>query len=179
MASSTSPSTSTDLGVQEPSEFVLVDESSIPTASSITLPTWEHSSILPSPSTVRAHPTVLVKKGYTKVLHFEDLNLVVKYGKDVHLGEARAMWLVPRLCSVRCPKIYGWCQDNGETFIYSEYIEGDTVASRMASLSAEERLAIASQLRKMMISLRKIRPDPVQSPYIGKRLCIVFLCMSS
>jgi aminoglycoside phosphotransferase len=51
---------------------------------------------------------------------------------------------------MRVPKVYGWCKDGGERFIYMEHVEGVTVEERWSSLSAPQKLAVAEQLNLMV-----------------------------
>lgn len=59
---------------------------------------------------------------------FRSLNLVVKYGLAINVAEAQCLWAVRHLVpTLPVPELYGWCQDNGQTFIYMQLIDGITL----------------------------------------------------
>ena len=65
------------------------------------------------------------------------------------------------------PEVYGWCQDNGETFIYMELIEGITLEQSWPELDVEGRLHVCTQLHHILENLRQLKQYPTD-PFIGK-----------
>ncbi len=48
-------------------------------------------------------------------VRFEDLNLVVKYGRENTIAEALCLWAIRRFLpdQVPVPEVHGWCEDGG------------------------------------------------------------------
>jgi aminoglycoside phosphotransferase (APT) family kinase protein len=67
---------------------------------------------------------------------------------------------------MRVPKVYGWCEDGDERFIYMERIEGVTVEERWSSLSTPQKLSIVEQLNLMVSSMRRLKQAP-GNRYVG------------
>jgi aminoglycoside phosphotransferase len=67
---------------------------------------------------------------------------------------------------MRVPKVYGWCEDGDERFIYMERIEGVTVEERWSSLSAAQKLSVVEQLNLMVSSMRRLKQAP-GNRYVG------------
>ena len=125
----------------------------------------KQKSSLPLPAEVRARQL----PGQYGPVRFESLNLLVKYGKEITIAEGQSLWALRRFLpsQVSVPEVYGWCEDNGEVFIYMELIKGITLENRWESLSKQEREAICSQLRSMLLALRNLQQDP-KDQFLGK-----------
>ncbi|KAJ5219930.1 hypothetical protein N7468_009134 [Penicillium chermesinum] len=119
---------------------------------------------LPSPAEVR---DINVKLGglWSKNFHrptpvkFPALGMLVKYGANTTIGEAETQKMVyDRLQGkVPIPEVYGGTTDGGQGFIYMALIEGDTLEERWVTMSANERLAICSQLHGMVKEWRALQ----------------------
>jgi len=120
-------------------------------------------SSLPLPAEVRARQR---RRGPVR---FESLNLLVKYGKDITIAEGQCLWALRRLLStqVPVPEVYGWCEDNGEVFIYMELMKGITLEQRWESLAKKEREIVCDQLRDMLLELRTLQQDSREGHFLG------------
>ena len=100
---------------------------------------------------------------------FEDRGVVVKYGSEITIAEAQCLWYFNRHMrdEVPTPELFGWCRDGGETFIYMQLVEGDTLEQAWPSLSAEERAAICEQLRGCVKAWRELSQES-EPYYIGR-----------
>ena len=103
---------------------------------------------------------------------FEELGLIVKYGEGpkVTVAEGQCLWAVRRLLhgAVPVPEVFGWDTDNGQVFIYMEFIHGVTLEDRYDSLIDVEKTAIAQQLKGYINTLRTLSQDP-EDPFVGER----------
>jgi hypothetical protein len=117
--------------------------------------------LFPSPAKVRANPLLRETLG-SCTTKFDPLNIVVKYGENITVSEARCLRALRRLLSggVPVPEVYGWCEDGGEVFIYMELITGVTLESQWESLSEQAKKEVCKQLRTIVNSLRKLQQDP-------------------
>jgi hypothetical protein len=99
---------------------------------------------------------------------FLSLGLIVKYGSEVSVSEARCQILVRAILSpqVPVPEVYGWCTDGGQTFIYMELIEGITLEKRWDHLNDQERTSVCTELRHMVDSWRALTQQSLP-PFIG------------
>ena len=68
---------------------------------------------------------------------------------------------------VPVPEVYGWCEDNGEVFVYMELVKGVTLEKRWDSLSKQEREIVCDQLRAMLLALRNLQQDP-KDQFLGR-----------
>ncbi|OTB12770.1 hypothetical protein K445DRAFT_320572 [Daldinia sp. EC12] len=99
---------------------------------------------------------------------FEELGLVVKYGSAITIAEAQCLWYFNKYMKdeVPTPELYGWCYDNGETFIYMELVNADTLEDVWPSLSEEDQNIICEQLRMCVGAWRSLRQE-TEPYYIG------------
>ncbi|RAH54992.1 phosphotransferase family protein [Aspergillus piperis CBS 112811] len=99
------------------------------------------------------------------------LGVVIKYGLSVSIVEAQTQIMVREESQGRIPvpEIFGWIEDNGQTFIYMSLIEGDTLADRWGGLSDDEKQAICEELHHYVKLLRTLEQDP-RDKYIGDNL---------
>ncbi|KAI1445007.1 kinase-like domain-containing protein [Annulohypoxylon stygium] len=131
-------------------------------------------SILPTPAQVRAlghDPANPDTSSTTRPLpvKIQSLSLLVKYGSQVSVAEAECLILVRKhLPSVPVPEVYGWCDDENQTFIYMELVEGRTLEDAWDQLSEDERVSICSELQGIVSAWRQL-PQKLfsESPYIG------------
>ncbi|KAI1803739.1 kinase-like domain-containing protein [Daldinia bambusicola] len=104
---------------------------------------------------------------------FEELGLVVKYGSAITIAEAQCLWYFNKYMKdeVPTPELYGWCYDNGETFIYMELIDADTLEDAWPSLNEEDQNVICEQLRTYVEAWRNLRQEtePYYVGHIGRQ----------
>lgn len=98
---------------------------------------------------------------------FRDRNLLVKWGTGVNISEAHSLFAIGQLDDIPVPQIFGWCVDRGETFIYMEYIQGQTLEQAWYSMDEDHRISVCHELREIVDALRQIKQDPLD-PFIGK-----------
>ncbi|USP78884.1 kinase-like protein [Curvularia clavata] len=120
----------------------------------------------PSPAEVRENP-VLRKTLGSIATKFDSLNIIVKYGVDIAASEAYCLRALQLLPEVPVPKVYGWCEEGGEVFIYMELIQGVTLESQWEVLSPEARKEVCTQLRTIVEALRKVQQDP-NDQFLGR-----------
>jgi hypothetical protein len=93
---------------------------------------------------------------------FPSMNLIVKYGLTIRMTEGQCLWAIRRLCpNVPVPEVYGWCQDEGETFIYMQKIEAATLEQEWPGLDVEERYEICMQLRCILTNCASFNKIPL------------------
>jgi aminoglycoside phosphotransferase (APT) family kinase protein len=97
---------------------------------------------------------------------------VVKYGRDVRYSEALAMDFVrnraPTIPVPRVIAVYQRCETDGSrsTFIVSEWISGQSLATVWEELSEKEKDSVFDQLRAIVRALRKVHPH-LDAYYVG------------
>jgi hypothetical protein len=126
--------------------------------------------LFPSPAEVRANP-ILRKTMGSCTTKFDSLNVVVKYGENITASEALCLQALQKLLpdEVHVPKLYRWCEDEGEVFIYMELITGVTLESQWESLSDQAKKEVCKKLRTIVEGLRKLQQDP-GNQFLGKLL---------
>ncbi|KAI1093218.1 kinase-like domain-containing protein [Rostrohypoxylon terebratum] len=131
--------------------------------------------MLPTPAQVRAlghDPANPDTSSTTRPppVKIPSLSLLVKYGSQVSIAEAECLLLVRKhLPSVPVPEVYGWCNDQNQTFIYMELVEGRTLEDAWDYISEDERISICSELQGMVSAWRQLSQKLFsESPYIGK-----------
>ncbi|KAI7202818.1 hypothetical protein KC316_g1639, partial [Hortaea werneckii] len=93
-------------------------------------------------------------------------DLLVKWGADVTIAEGQCLWFFNQHLDnkVSVPRIYGWTQDQGQTFLYMQLILGDPLSNRWDNLSSDEKLSISEQLKPMVATWQSLRrPDRTAS----------------
>ncbi|KAH7319619.1 kinase-like domain-containing protein [Stachybotrys elegans] len=134
-----------------------------------------HKNIkLPSPADIRA---INARSGHVKATNFNrpppvqirKLGLLVKYGGDVTTTEAETQRAVYHALKGRVPipEVFGWVRDGGQTFIYMELIEGESLMARWTGLNETERLGVCRELRAMVASWRFMMKQDERDPYLG------------
>ncbi|KAL2070322.1 hypothetical protein VTL71DRAFT_13348 [Oculimacula yallundae] len=127
----------------------------------------KHRELLPTPAEVREAAGPISKIFRPPPVSFPSMNLIVKYGRSITKAEGQCLWAVHRLCpNVPVPEVYGWCQDGGETFIYTQLIGGATLEHEWPGMDVEEKYEICTQLHGMLNELRQLRQDP-SDQFIG------------
>lgn len=119
---------------------------------------------LPEPVEVKTaaraagHPKVF---GRPPPVVYPSLGLFVKYGGGLRVSEAKCLRFIrERLSgSVRVPEVYGWRVHDGQTFIYMELVEGDTLENLWPAINEENRTAVCGELRHMVENWRTLRQD--------------------
>ncbi|CAE7094742.1 unnamed protein product [Rhizoctonia solani] len=127
-------------------------------------------SVLPSPVEVvaEARRRGMETEFHPRPLHYPSLGLTVKYGRNVSTAEGQCLWAVRQSLgdTVPVPEVYGWTVEADVSYIYMEYIPGDTLIYRWGSLSESEKQDICGQLRMMVDSLRSLK-QPNGEKFIG------------
>lgn len=128
---------------------------------------------LPSPKEIREKDVRInsyrARSSRPPPIPFEELGLVVKYGSEITIAEAQCLWYFNRYMKdvVPTPELFGWCHDDGETFIYMELVNGDTLEDAWPSLSQEEKDIICGQLRTCVEAWRSLRQE-TEPYFVGK-----------
>lgn len=96
--------------------------------------------------------TDIIQEGYDRqVVHIRQ-HFIVKHGRNVHPTEGQNMAFVRERTTIRVPEVYAIfteLDEGGQTvcYIVMEFIKGDSLASRWASLNTAERDAVCNRLR--------------------------------
>ncbi|KAI1334286.1 hypothetical protein F5Y15DRAFT_295413 [Xylariaceae sp. FL0016] len=102
---------------------------------------------------------------------YEELGLAIKYGSEITIAEAQCLWFFSRhmKTEVPTPELFAWCHDGGETFIFMELVEGETLADAWSSLSPEDLDTICGQLRTSVEAWRSLlqEKEPYYVGHIG------------
>ncbi|KAF2722519.1 kinase-like protein [Polychaeton citri CBS 116435] len=118
---------------------------------------------LPDPSTVDV-------KGIQDVAIFPEQQLAVKYGREVTVDEAIAMWTVRKLLvdKLPVPELYGWRIRDRNVLIYMELIPGVTLERRWdeADFGEVGKAAVCKELNGMLTLLHQLRQEPSDA-FIG------------
>lgn len=130
-----------------------------PEPSLINTPTQTNTSTIPDSSFLRKHqrstlPTPAEVRAINKEsgnirgtifnrpppVKFQSLGLIVKYGADVTITEARSQHMVHRQLKdiVPVPEVFGWVEDGDQVFIYMSLIKGEILEQRWGVLNEEE-----------------------------------------
>ncbi|KAI0165249.1 hypothetical protein GGR52DRAFT_101769 [Hypoxylon sp. FL1284] len=104
---------------------------------------------------------------------FKELGLVVKYGSFLTIAEAQCLWYFNRYMKdvVPTPELFGWCRDEGETFIYMDFVEGDTLEEAWPSLTPGDQDIICGELRRCVDAWSSLRQEtePYYMGHIGRQ----------
>ncbi|KAK5654573.1 hypothetical protein OQA88_7202 [Cercophora sp. LCS_1] len=118
---------------------------------------------LPTPSAIRdaavqgTHNVQTSGEGIT-TMPVPSLNLLVKYGPNVTITEAKCLLLLRRLLpQIPVPEVYGWRKDAGETFLYMSLPQGITLAEGWPLLSEDQKTDICNQLKDIIDSWRRLK----------------------
>ncbi|KAF4224821.1 hypothetical protein CNMCM6457_008882 [Aspergillus fumigatiaffinis] len=113
------------------------------------------------------HPTAFPDPRPPPVV-FEDMDLLVKWGKKVKISEALTLFALCRLLNgcVPVPEVYGWRTDGDIKYIYMEYIRGQTLEEAWGKLESNDKVSICRGLRIICDNLRRLEQDP-SDPFVG------------
>lgn len=92
-------------------------------------------------------------------------NTVLKTGKHIRLTEAATMRFIAENTSIPVPQVFdAWTLKGGGASILMEWIEGaDTLERRWPSMSKEQKIRVAHQLRVYVDELRTLaQPQKIQ-----------------
>lgn len=159
-------------------QLTVISHAQLPSAENVVFSNtsfFQHNgtnATLPKPAAVRKAATLPKTGVWAKkpcCVPFISQGLVVKYGPGIEIAEAQCMWAIRRSLGhhVPVPEVYGWCRDEGEVFIYMQYIQGATLNEAMDKLDQSELLQVMDQLRQIVIALRSLRQPPGES-FLGK-----------
>lgn len=100
---------------------------------------------------------------------FPSLDLIVKYGADTTVTEAKTQNMVYKQLKgkVPVPEVFGWTEDGGQVFIYMSLIGGEPLEQRWGALNDGEREAVCKELNDMVKAWRSLE-QPDQVLYVGK-----------
>jgi hypothetical protein len=103
------------------------------------------------------------------VVVFQELSLLVKWGGEMTIAEGQCLYGIGLLLKdyVPVPELYGWRQDGGETFLYMEYLDAQTLEEAWHCLGSDDRVSISGELRIICANLRHLEQDP-EDPFIGR-----------
>lgn len=104
--------------------------------------------------------------GQTPARVFRNKNLLVKWGTEVKISEAHSLFAIGQFDDIPVPQVFGWSIDGGETFIFMEYLQGQTLEQAWDSMDVNHRISVCHELRKIIDALRQIKQDP-SDPFIG------------
>jgi hypothetical protein len=133
--------------------------------------TYGRTREFPTPEHVR---TCSLPPLRPRVVKFEDLSLVVKFGRDVSTLEAINAWAIRCVFQdlVPVPEVYGWrvVEHEGgicEVFIYMQLVQGPTLKQQWPALSFDEKHSICNDLRAIISRFRNLH-DSESEQVIGK-----------
>ncbi|KAI0095802.1 kinase-like domain-containing protein [Nemania sp. FL0031] len=131
----------------------------------------KRAASLPTPAQIRAlneKNCGVVRYDWPRPVKIESLGIFVKYGTFVTETEMQTqVWIREKLQGrVPIPEVFGWAQDQGQTFIYMSLIHGDPLNERWPSMTTEERLKICVELQSAVSAWRNLRQDE-GTCYIG------------
>jgi aminoglycoside phosphotransferase (APT) family kinase protein len=160
------------------------EENTIFTQSSFFL-RFGNDASLPSPQEVRTkaramHPHREMVQRPAPVI-YRELGLLVKFGTEVATAEGQTLVMIRKLLSsaVPVPEVFAWTQDQGQSFIYMEWIDGVTLEEAWPSLSEEHRTSLCRGLRSMVNAWKSLEQTSSR-PFIGtvgrqlKQNCLMY-----
>jgi aminoglycoside phosphotransferase len=68
---------------------------------------------------------------------------------------------------VPIPEVFGWTEDEGQTFIYMSLIEDKTLQERWSNMNNNERRAICEELKHLVKAWRDLEQDR-HDRYVGE-----------
>ncbi|KAL1297356.1 hypothetical protein AAFC00_004897 [Neodothiora populina] len=120
-----------------------------------------------SPKRELPTPASILEKGGDQgvsVIKIPDLNIAVKIDQATYLRleEAQTMCAMRQMFpngEIPVPEVFGWRRYNGQVFIYMSLIHGETLRVAWPSLTEDNKLSIQSDLRQIIMRLRRITQD--------------------
>ncbi|GAA5995491.1 aminoglycoside phosphotransferase family protein [Rhodotorula paludigena] len=154
---------------------------------------------LPSPSYVRSHGALVTQdeddflaSGFepqdiavVRRLAWQGVDMAIKYGQRVSVGEATVMRLVREHTSIPYGlQVYGTVQEGGVTYIYQEWIAGGTLSDEWPTLSTSSRQAALAHLSSIANELSSVTapsgaqlgPFDVDRPHAGLQHTLRLTC---
>ncbi|KAK6853770.1 hypothetical protein PG995_010582 [Apiospora arundinis] len=151
----------------------IISAKSLPSGSSVTFRDSSYFSrngpnaVFPTPSEVLAQSALQApskqRRAQRPPVYFEELGLIVKYGKEpkVNIAEAQCLWALKQAApQIPVPEIYGWTQDTDYTYLFIELVHGVTLEKIWDSLPRPGRLKFCGQLRSILTELRALQQEP-------------------
>ncbi|KAH7360971.1 kinase-like domain-containing protein [Rhexocercosporidium sp. MPI-PUGE-AT-0058] len=129
---------------------------------------FAHGNVsLPTPADVRRAAGPKTPLNSPTPVVFSALNLIVKYGPTITVTEGQCLWALGHLLpSVPVSEVYGWCREQGETFIYMQLVDGITLEQAWPNFDIEDKFEICQQLQRILENLRQLKQDP-DTTFIG------------
>jgi len=94
---------------------------------------------------------------------FSALNLIVKHGPKITVTEGQCLGAIQRLLpSVPVPEVYGWCREQGETFLYMQLVEGITLEQARPNFDIEDKYESCQQLQGILENLRLLNKSVIR-----------------
>lgn len=117
---------------------------------------------LPAPADVRILSGDSTEHPRPLPVTFENLGLIVKFGRHVTVYEAQCLLVIRRLFGddVPVPEVYGWRIDDDMVFIYMQLVQGQALIDPWDSLGTLDKTVVCDQLREIVTSLRSVGQDP-------------------
>ncbi|KAI2730428.1 hypothetical protein CBS147332_2280 [Penicillium roqueforti] len=131
-----------------------------------------------TPSMIPKSPNFDVKdsqffRKFTKLPSPEEVRLQAKAqhlaeGGIVRTSEGQCLYALGQLLKddIPIPEIYGWREDGGETFLYMEYLQGQTLEQVWDNLGPDNRVSICYELRTIVNHIRRLQQKPGES-FVG------------
>ena len=82
-----------------------------------------------------------------QLVRYENLGLTVKFGRvpEVTVAEGQCPWVLRHASTeVPVPEVYGWTHDNGQVFIFMDFVQGATLQRRREFLDRADRTGICT-----------------------------------
>ncbi|KAF1996786.1 phosphotransferase enzyme family protein [Amniculicola lignicola CBS 123094] len=117
----------------------------------------------PSPEEVRS--VALTQRGLRWPAKFENLGLIVKFGRQISTQEAINLWAIRKVIQNQTlvPEVYGWrVVQNGEfpeVFIYMQLVQGPTLAEQWDSMLVHDKQTVCNDLHVFVSRYREFRQN--------------------
>ncbi|KAF3927199.1 hypothetical protein ABW20_dc0104344 [Dactylellina cionopaga] len=117
----------------------------------------------PSTAEIKSRSEHAEERRDDDITFLPELQMVVKYGKRVHIAEGQTLWAMKQYLPdvVPVPDIYGWHRDADDVmFLYMELVDGVTLEECWQTIETEEKEAICQQLKEIVSAWRNLQQDP-------------------
>ncbi|KAI1742010.1 hypothetical protein F4680DRAFT_53724 [Xylaria scruposa] len=99
---------------------------------------------------------VILHKLFSRKVVLRPNNTVVKSGKRIPIGEAKALEIAVN-AGLPAPKVHKTdTAPDGQNHIYMDYIQGQTLEVLWADMSIDQKTDIAQQLRGLLETMRSV-----------------------
>lgn len=113
--------------------------------------------VLPTTDEIRACANILWETGGSKVIAVND-DIVVKYGKCVHVWEGQALVYLERHApDIPAPRMYAMYYDGKELFLIMQRVAGVQLNTIWPSLAPSEKDDIITKLKLIFDAMRKVK----------------------